>query len=155
MKSTCGAGPPFLTMRAVPDRRSFEGDGDGFDAAGDSFEGDGDGFDAAGDSFEGDGDGFDAAGDSLDDGGDSLDAAGDNFDDGGDDGSFFLTMVSSQRRSDGSTPRAVSSAPRRLSAAASIWRTRSRVSPICLPMASRVCGSPPPSPKRWVMTRRS
>src|SRR5882724_4093189 len=148
MKSTCGAGPPFLTMRAVPDRRSFEGDGDGFDAAGDSL-------DAAGDSLDAAGDSLDAAGDSFDAGGDSLDAAGDSFDDGGDDGSFFLTMVSSQRRSDGSTPRAVSSAPRRLSAAASIWRTRSRVSPICLLMASRVCGSPPPSPKRWVMTRRS
>ena len=135
-------------MRAVPDRRSFEGDGDGFDDAGDSFAGAGDGFDDPGDSL-------DDAGDNFDDGGDSLDDAGDNFDDGGDDGSFFLTMVSSQRRSDGSTPRAVSSAPRRLSAAASIWRTRSRVSPICLPMASRVCGSPAPSPKRWVMTRRS
>jgi len=82
-----------------------------------------------------------------------FDVGDDALDGGG--GSFFLTMVSPQRRSDGSTPRAASNAPRRLSAAASIWRTRSRVTPICLPIASRVSGSPPPSPKRWVTTRRS
>src|SRR5881296_2981937 len=60
----------------------------------------------------------------------------------------------SQRRSDGLTSRAARRTRNRLSAAASIWRTRSRVTPMRRPMLSSVMGSSPPSPNRSVTTLR-